>query len=55
MKKQVALINPLEQSLVLDLHSDTTLQPRYGAVSVATRMRDAGYDIRFFAKCQGAR
>jgi radical SAM superfamily enzyme YgiQ (UPF0313 family) len=54
MKKQVSLINPLEQSLVLDLHSDITLQPRYGAVSVATRIRDAGYNIRFFCEMSGS-
>ena len=53
MTKQIALINPLEQSLVLDLHSDTTLQPRYGAVSVATRIRDAGYRLRFFCEMSG--
>jgi anaerobic magnesium-protoporphyrin IX monomethyl ester cyclase len=54
MKKRVALINPLEQSPLLDLHSDTTLQPRYGTVSVATRIRDAGYDIRFFCEMSGS-
>jgi hypothetical protein len=54
MKKRISLINPLEQSLVLDLHSDTTLQPRYGTVSVATRIKNAGYDIRFFCEMSGS-
>lgn len=54
MRKKVVLINPLEQSPALDLHSDVTLQPRYGTVSIATRIRDAGYDIRFFCEMSGS-
>lgn len=53
--KKVTLITPLEQRLQLDLVSGTMLMPRYGAVSVATAIRDAGYEIKFFCEISGSK
>jgi radical SAM superfamily enzyme YgiQ (UPF0313 family) len=49
-EKRVALISPLEESPPLEGFSRIMNLPRYGTTSVATAIRDAGYEVRVFSE-----
>lgn len=53
--KKVTVITPLESEYQLDLMSGTMYITRYGTVSVATAIRDAGYDVKLFCEISGGK
>jgi len=54
-QKRVAVIHPLESELLLDLVSGSCYMPRLGTISVATCIRNAGYETLLFCEHNGIR
>ncbi|MEQ8766111.1 MAG: radical SAM protein [Planctomycetota bacterium] len=48
--KRIAMIDPFERDLTLDLTSPSFIFPNYGTLSVATTLDKAGYDIRLYSE-----
>jgi len=51
--KKVAIIHPLESDLQLDLISGSMYMPRLGTISIATCIRNAGYETLLFCEHNG--
>ena len=54
-KKRVTVITPLEQKIQLDLNSNSIFMPRYGTVSVASAIKNAGYETKLFCEMSGSK
>ncbi len=54
MKKRVTVITPLDRSFQFDICSTYMFMPRYGSISIATVVRDAGYESRLFCEMSGS-
>ncbi len=48
--QRIAMIDPFERSLTLDLTSPSFIFPNYGSMAVATSLHRSGYDVRFYSE-----